>query len=351
MVVIAADHRDGSAPISFVHTPGQKEEVRRVEYRKVPHKASTEVYEQRDEQLRIRLWELGLIHDAVQKMDKRVALSNVADDHKRNSGLTMFAHKLNVEEPGSISWAGHSFGAATMVQFIKSTYYRGGEEEDEYYAPLFTPEEDSCLVRQITPKSPVVLLDLWTLPIQSPETAWLRKHPMPCYKSEKGGSNLLAILSEAFFKWSSNLEETKRIIAKPSTSEYPDQPGPHLFYPVASAHLSQSDFGLLFPWLTTKVFGAKEPERVLKLNTRAILQVLRNSGVELARTRRKDLESEDRFEVLDETILSKKKDSVRGWISLSTDPDLEVDTKTDKGPGDAVVEGEVLGETVTESER
>jgi platelet-activating factor acetylhydrolase len=347
MVVIAPEHRDGSAPISFVHTPGQKEEIKTTEYKRVAHKASTEVYESRDEQLRIRLWELGLIHDALLKIDKRIALSNVADDHKKHSGLTMFAHKLDVHTPGSITFGGHSFGAATMVQLVKSTFHRADCEIPGYEA-LFTPEDSSSIVRQVTPTSPVVLLDLWTLPLKSPATAWLKARPMPCYSSPKGGSNLLAILSEAFFKWSSNLEETKQILAKPSESdlEYPDQPGPNIFYPIASAHLSQSDFGILFPWLTTKVFGAKEPERVLKLNVRAILQVLRNSGVEVAATSRRDMEN-----LRVEKILSGEKDTIRGWVALTTDPEPKSDSATDKGPMDAVVEGEVLGETVQKSER
>jgi len=178
---------------------------------------------------------------------------------------------------------------------------------------------------------------------------------MPCYNSQEGGTNLLAILSEAFFKWSSNLQETKLIVSKPSGSEssYQGQPGPHIFYPIASAHLSQSDFGVLFPWVTTKVFGAKEPERVLKLNVRAILQVLRNSKIEVANTSLGDLELGGEAQGLleDDKILSRTKDSVRGWISLGTDPEPQADPKTNKGPGDANMEGEVLGQMVSESQR
>jgi platelet-activating factor acetylhydrolase len=328
--------------------------MRRVEYKKVAHQASTEVYEARDEQLRVRLWELGLIHDALLKIDERIALSNVAEDHKKHRGLTMFANKLAVQEPGSISFAGHSFGAATMVQFVKSTFYRSGGE-DPNYRPLFTPSDNSSIVKQVTPASPVILLDLWTLPIQSPATTWLRKHPMPCYHSREGGSSLLAILSEAFYKWSTNLNETKKIVAKPTSAENPnkDQPGPHIFYPISSAHLSQSDFGVLFPWLTTKVFGAKEPERVLRLNARAILQLLRNNKIEVASTSAEDLEvsksSIDQFQ--DEKILSKTKDSVRGWVNLGTDPEARVNGKVIKGPMNAVVEGEVLGEMMKDQGR
>ena len=40
--------------------------------------------------------------------------------------------------------------------------------------------------------------------------------------------------------------------ARPSHTQ--DIPGPNIFYPLHSAHLSQSDFGILFPWAT--VFAA-----------------------------------------------------------------------------------------------
>lgn len=361
IIVIAPDHRDGSSPISFVHTPEEKEKLRRVEYKKVAHKASTEVYEQRDEQLRIRLWELGLIHDALLKIDDGVPLKNVAANQKKNLGkdtLAGFSRMLNIHEPGSISFAGHSFGAVTMIQFVKSVFYRPTSEHKSF-KPLFSPSEKSNIVRQVTPTSPVILLDLWALPIQSPATAWLKSKPLPCYTTSSGGTALLSILSEAFYKWTSNLNDTKKIISKPSgsNSTHPEQPGPHIFYPVSSAHLSQSDFGVLFPWVTTKVFGAKEPERVLKLNVRAILQVLRNSGVEVADTNVNDLELDETSDSTaglssDEKILSTAKDSVRDWVSLSTD--LAIDSKTSttsKGPADAVVEGEVLGELVPGSER
>ncbi|KAF2868825.1 platelet-activating factor acetylhydrolase [Massariosphaeria phaeospora] len=361
IVVVAPEHRDGSTPISFINSPEEKGKLRHVEYRKVPHKASTEVYETRDDQLRIRLWELGAIHDALLKIDERAHFRNVAEGYKRTEGkdaLNMFAHMLNVHEPGAISFAGHSFGAASMIQFVKSVFYRPSSETGDY-KPLFTPSESSSIVRQITPSTPVILLDLWTLPIQSSATAWLRSKPMPCYASPNGGSNLLAILSEAFYKWSSNLNDCKKIVAKPTGAEckYPEQPGPHIFYPIASAHLSQSDFGVLFPWVTTKVFGAKEPERVLKLNVRAILQVLRNGGVEVANTGVQDLEIEDvdvakASSSQDKEILDGSKDSVRGWVSLSMELDqVNGYHKTAEGPGDAMVEGEALGKVMSGDER
>lgn len=378
MIVVASDHRDGSSPLSIHQTPDTKEKTKCVEYRPIAHKPSTEVYEARDEQLRIRLYELGLVHDALLKIDQGASLKNVAIDQAKNRDSTsMFKDVLNIHEPGAISFAGHSFGACTMVQFVKSVYHRA-DTSIPRYKPLYAPAEDSSLVRQITPANSVTLLDLWTLPIQSPDTAWLRAKSMPCYDSTAGGKNLLAIASEGFYNWGSNFRETKRIIAKPSVSnsKYPNQPGPHIFYPIASAHLSQSDFGVLFPWVTTKVFGAKEPERVLRLNTRAILQVSRENGVRVANTSAQDLEldevaSKDQNIANDTAILSRTKDSVRGWVNLSADMEngLDLDgvdrvegkslvgTPMERvgskgaGPGDAMLEGEALGQVVEANEK
>ncbi len=357
IVVVAPDHRDGSSPINHIHAPpGSKEKTKRIEYRRIDHKPSTDVYNARDEQLRIRLWEMGLIHDALLKIDTRQRLQNVAEDATRNGGkdmLTMFSHLLSVHEPGSVCFAGHSFGAATTVQLIKSTYY-SPFNAPQSYKPLFTPRPDSPLKKQITPLNPVVLLDLWTLPIQSPSTAWLRTKPMPCYDSPHGGKNLLAILSEGFFKWSSNMQETKRLIAKPPSAPTA-LPGPHIFYPISSAHLSQSDFGVLFPWATAKVFGAQEPERVLRLNTRAILQVLRGCATEVACTSVADLEFEgvDAEKVIknDDAILSQRGGRVRGWVNIGDQAEGDAglaEVQVGMGPGEAVLQGEAFGQAAVE---
>ncbi|KAF1914122.1 platelet-activating factor acetylhydrolase, isoform II-domain-containing protein [Ampelomyces quisqualis] len=380
VVVVAPDHRDGSSPLSIHNTPDEKEKLKHVEYRKIAHQPSTEVYKARDDQLRIRSTEMGLIHDALLKMDKGRKLRNITHDRSWKGGkglLSMFANVLNVHEPGAISFAGHSFGAATIVVFLKSIYWNSRQEIGNVagYKPLYIPSADSSIIRQVTPENPVVLLDLWTLPMQSPDTAWLRLKPMPSYDSATGGKNLLAILSEGFYNWKSNFNEVKRILAKPkdAKSKHACQPGPHIFYPISSAHLSQSDFGVLFPWLTTKMFGVKEPERVLKLNTRAILQVMRDSGICVASTSAQDLEiseddSQDKSVAHDTTILSRSKESVRDWVNLSPDTEDDLDrvegesligtpmervgiVNLGSGPGDAMLEGEALGQVVKDKER
>ena len=91
-----------SAPLSIHHTPGQKHKVKRVGYKSVSHTMNSEVYEARNEQLRIRLWELGMIHDALEKIDQGSSVKNVAPEHAKNSGkgiLAMFSNLLDVHRP------------------------------------------------------------------------------------------------------------------------------------------------------------------------------------------------------------------------------------------------------------
>ncbi len=55
-----------------------------------------------------------------------------------------------------------------------------------------------------------------------------------------------------------------------------------MFYVQRSQHFNQSDFGVLFPWIAKRFTKAEEPERILELNNRAMVQMLREAGVELA---------------------------------------------------------------------
>ncbi|KAK5144409.1 hypothetical protein LTR04_001571 [Oleoguttula sp. CCFEE 6159] len=363
MVVVAPDHRDGSSPIQYVRATDHFK-ARTVDYRNYSHQASQEVYEGRDDQLRIRTWELGLAHAALLKIDAGDNVNNLdpnsthhsKKESDRNEVLSMFAHSLDVHTPGHITWAGHSFGAATTVQFTKSVFWSHNAKDSppKSYKPLFTASPSSVIAQQITASSPVALLDLWCLPLRSPSTSWLWSKPMPSYApSGPGGSVILGVLSEAFFKWSGNLRDTQRALSPPSSS--PNFPAPHLFYPATSAHLSQSDFGILFPWVTKRVFKAEEPERTLRLNTRAILQLLReNPGhIEVADTSAVDGEEEAGGEAPvgagkgDERIL-RRDGGVRGWVYVEADGRVHngvgVDMDEKKGPGDVVMEEGMLGE-------
>lgn len=305
VVVICPEHRDGSAALSVIRDPAAQDRFfakntrRAVPYIKIPHEQNKETWDMRNKQLQVRLWELGLILEAILDIDSGLEMHNL-NTSTPVKGLTQLASKLDVHEPGSIMFSGHSFGAATMVQFLKSTYYAGTPELEAIEEPLFEPALDSRLRAQITPKNLLVMLDMWCFALLAPTTSALYHLPLPAYADDDptapGGSAVLAIESETFFKWTEHLHAMCRIISPDPSApvvsagafERPGSgvrlPEPNFFYVPESAHLNQSDFGVLFPWLTKKVFGAQQPERALRLNTRAILQLLRTNGVPVART-------------------------------------------------------------------
>lgn len=332
MIVIASEHRDGSTPISYIREPpsdsssmekekvSQKHAKKTVDYVKLSHTPSPEVEEGRNEQLKIRLWEMGLIHDSLLKLDEGKKITNL---NTSSTSLSMLKDQMNVHEPGKITFAGHSFGAATVVQFIKSVFYTPeSSSAPKSYKPLYSTFPKSPICSQITPNNPIVLLDCWCFPLRSQATRWLWDRPLPSYApSGPGGSAILAVESQAFFKWTEHFNATKRLLSADPSSHNPSSNGksePHFYYPTTSAHLSQSDFGILFPWITKKVFAAEEPERIMKLNVRAVMQLLRERGIEVSKTRKEDLELQgDEAETNDDVKIFGKDGGVRGWNWLS----------------------------------
>ncbi|KAI0401324.1 phospholipase A2 [Xylaria palmicola] len=321
VVVVCPEHRDGSAIASVVRAPspqgrffGRGGAKRTVPYVQIAHDATDEVHELRNDQLRIRLWELGLVHEAILAIDEGEGEDEDEDEGKGGGGgrprnlnkhaapLGGLAGRLHVREPGSIVFAGHSFGAASVVQFLKSVFYAGRPELETMGAPLYTPNWESAICRQVTPRNVTVLLDTWCLPLLAPSARPLLHLPLPAYappataaaRASPGGEAVLAVASEDFFRWREHLRATARVLSPDPSARVvaPLAAGvapPHFFYVARSAHLNHSDFGLLFPWLARKVFGSEAPARVLRLNLRALLQVLRANGVPVAATRAADL--------------------------------------------------------------
>jgi platelet-activating factor acetylhydrolase len=369
MIVIAPEHRDGSCPVTYIRNVpslnstsekrSPKYERRMVDYNRLSHTPSPEVEAGRNAQLKIRLWELGLVHDSILKLDLGEILTNL---NTSSTSLSIFKNLMDVHTPGKMTFAGHSFGAATITQFVKSTFYSPRTSEaPPSYETLFTPSSRSPISSQITPQTPVILLDIWCLPLRTAATRWLWNQPFPCYQpTGPGGSALLAVESQAFYKWRVHLKATKRLLSpNPSTDNYDYQDGaisePNFFYASSSAHLSQSDFGVLFPWVIKKVFSAEEPERVIKLNTRAILQLLRNQNIEIGATCAADMELADttKADTTDDTLILGKNGEVRGWNWLSTNveglEDVDDDEEGDeekgvgmKEPSEALVGNELL---------
>jgi platelet-activating factor acetylhydrolase len=368
LVVVVPEHRDGSCPVSFVRD-GPDGERQPVPYRSISHTPGREVEEARTEQLRIRLWELGVVIEGLlaidQGVDARWIVGGTGPKAEASHSLAMFKDGLDIHRPGSIAWAGHSFGAATVIQLVKSVFYRASPRPGTV-VPLYSPSDSAAIVAQIHPSSPIGLFDLWAYPLKFELSRWLWEKPLPTYAGDgPDGSNVAAILSEAFFKWKANLAATKQAISAHSANGRPDagRSQAHLFYPAGSAHLSQSDFGILFPRLVRIAFNAKEPERTLRLNVRAMLEVLRRGGMRLADTSDVDMElAEAASDAGDQGgsgsvpgqqdgAILLKHGAVRGWIPLSLGQDegsaAPLDERAgaelaDGSPRQAVGDGELL---------
>lgn len=343
VVVVAPEHRDGSAPVSFVRTgaagareteiagtkpahgepgidescaagsssPGSGDRVQ-VDYATYPHHVSEETADGRNRQLEIRLREVALVYSALSTLDAgRVPAGTLVSTDDTPAGTTGAAllatlqARLDIREPGRVIWAGHSFGASTMFQFIKSIHHTPPAS----HAPLFTPDSTSSspaamlpLHQQVTQSSPLLLLDLWCLPLLGKRTSHLFKQPLPQIATGNP-RRVLAVMSAEFYRWKENLNGLRRALSRDpgrrrggdldrwfeglDDGDAADVDGdgdadatePHFYYVHDSAHLSQSDFGILFPHAIRKARGA---ERILQLNVRAVVQWLREAGVVVA---------------------------------------------------------------------
>lgn len=338
VVVFAPEHRDGSGPVSVIRrrkANGEKEfSTESVPYVSIPHQLTEEMSEARDYQLSTRFTEISLLYKAIQSLDTGIIPKGTIYHGEEVVGedtqLRMFKNKLDVKTPGRVIWAGHSFGAATIVQFLKSVYYMGTEEW-KAQVPLFTLHEAEAaeLQKQITKESPLLLLDLWSLSLLgSKRTYWLWKKPLPQVlpldEGEKSGvetdCRILAIMTQQFFIWKENMWAVKWLLSRnpalrdgavreifeydPITGKKIDSPpsssvssgsatptsveelakdgekdgyrSPKLYYARDSAHLTQSDFGILFPILFRKAVA--DPKKVFDFNIRAAVQWLREAG-------------------------------------------------------------------------
>jgi len=385
IVCAAPEHRDGSAPISLIRS-SSGEHVASIPYQKHSHSPTPEVLNARNAQLRVRLWELEQLSTVLTSLNAGKTFTNYAVPSGQSEAIPALEHALDLQ-PGHITWAGHSFGAATTVQFVKSVYYHqylpdltgSGLDNHPDWQPLYTPAKNGDLVRQITPDTPVALLDLWTTPLRGEWTQWLWEKPLPCYdrqpSSEKDYANVVSIMSAEFHKWTDLLNRTKAALShrpaeavaeferreavssaassqdrtsttstpsdtaplpfpdeetpqsstpsstepsrtpsrdpslspSPSTASTPppsttSAAAPALYLVPDSAHLSQSDFGLLFPNLTRYLMKAQDPHKTIELNVRAILAVMRASGLEIENFQTPS-QSDSEKEILD-SILS-----------------------------------------------
>lgn len=325
-MVLTPEHRDGSAPVSYVRSPASPlpQNSSQIHYRRADHTPTPAVHALRTAQLRTRLWELGLIHDALLRIDSGAAPRNLNASSKAEI-LPSLAGKLAVNDPGAIAFGGHSFGAATAAQFVKAVYYSPYEGAPADFDPPYTPAADSALKRQITPRTPLILLDIWLLPLRAPRARWLWDQPLPCYApSGRGGVGIVAVESEVFAKWRVHLKLTKRFLSADPRSGRLDldkldaRPAPRFFWVEKSAHLSQSDFGILFPWAARRM-GGVEGERVVRLNVRAVVEGGREGGWVVRGTEGEGEGGEGEGKEKEKGYIFNTRGEIRGWHFLDLD--------------------------------
>jgi platelet-activating factor acetylhydrolase len=342
IVAFAPEHRDGSCPVAYAKTKRSSSvsSAYKVPYQKHAHRPDPEVLDARNKQLRIRLWELELLYSAINALNDGKHFNTYS-----SSNPPSFKSTLDLS-PGKVTWAGHSFGSATVVQFVKSIFYHESlptppEADTDDWTPLYRPSSNHTLLSQITPQSPLILLDLWTMPLRGYLTEWLWERPLPCYSDpDNPTSNVLAIMSTEFTNYTELLTRMKALLSAepvatlaklesqsetrsesesqshstgqsqsqeqfqnqlptPDTSSTTSSSAmtltnksnePLLFTTPHSAHLSQSDFGPLFPYLNRRFLKVDDPHAKIQINTRAILQAMRMCGVEVGSVRGEKLE-------------------------------------------------------------
>ncbi|KAF1974225.1 hypothetical protein BU23DRAFT_638439 [Bimuria novae-zelandiae CBS 107.79] len=136
-----------------------------------------------------------------------------------------------------ITMAGHSFGAATVVEVLRNT-------------DRFKNVQAG------------IIYDIWGAPIKPPEDDPAHRIHLP----------LLGINSEAFMYWQANFDAAMSLM-----KEAKEQEAPAVLCTVrGSVHINQSDFSVLYSNITSFFFKATvHPQRAIDLNISASLEFLR----------------------------------------------------------------------------
>lgn len=274
-VVCAVEHRDGSGPRTFVNHaksgPGSMEnnetdagvdhtsEERSHGYDTIdylfpkdnpsdtsPHNEKGVDRELRSAQIALRMAEIGEAYDVLQEICKGKG-QEVADRNLRRKGYkgasskgldgidwTRWKDRIRLDY---VTAAGHSFGAATVVEILR---------------------HDS----RFNYVSQGIIYDIWGAGMIPPDQ-----------KSSRIRAPLLAINSEAFTYWPSNFDLVKSLV-----EEAQDEPNPKPSWLVTlrgTVHISQSDFSIMYPHLCSLFLKAvANPKRALDLNINASLEFL-----------------------------------------------------------------------------
>jgi platelet-activating factor acetylhydrolase len=273
-VVVALEHRDGSGPRTFINLPKGKEKLARAgegvdvneEDRKKGYSRMDYVFpkgnkrdtmpgnkqgvdsELRAAQIQLRLAEIEeayhvmtLIHDGEGMRIEQANLRNKCDGAKGGSrralkGIDWQAWKGRYHLQ-QVTMLGHSFGAATTIEVLR--------HQDRF----------TCVGQGI-------IYDIWGAAIQPPEEAPEHRIHTP----------LLGINSEAFMYWPDNFKSVMSLC-----KEAKEQGQLAWLMTVrGSVHISQSDFSILYPRVSSLLLKMTcNPRRAIDLNINASLEFLK----------------------------------------------------------------------------
>ncbi len=271
-VVVSMEHRDGSAPRTFINLPkaGDNEATgetdipdsdRRKGYSRMdyvfpkdnaqdtmPGNEQGVDTELRSAQIKLRLAEIeeayhvmALIHDG---HGEDVAKENLRDKNEGRVGGSSrglngidwksWKGRFHLQQ---VTMLGHSFGGATTVEVLrhKNRFRFIGQG---------------------------IIYDIWGAAIQPPQDDPDHRIHTP----------LLGINSEAFMYWPDNFEKVMSLCR-----EVKEQGQLAWLMTVrGSVHVSQSDFSLLYPWLASMLLKMTvNPRRAIDLNINASLEFLK----------------------------------------------------------------------------
>ncbi|KAF2273441.1 uncharacterized protein EI97DRAFT_404321 [Westerdykella ornata] len=275
-VVCAVEHRDGSGPRTFVnhrrgpdgsvdqHPVSEKvdhwpEEIERgyhvIDYlfpKDNPMDTSPSNDQGVDTELRLaqidmRLGEFEEAHrvlcEIVKGNGEQIAKQNLRGKGYKGGtsrGLegvdwSTWTNRFHIDK---LTVAGHSFGAATVIEALRNT-----ERFQHVHAGI--------------------IYDIWGAPIKPPADDPRHRIHSP----------LLGINSEAFMYWQSNFDRVMSLM-----KEATEQGAPAYLCTVrGSIHVSQSDFTLLYRHICSLLLKATvHPERAIDLNVSASLEFLRD---------------------------------------------------------------------------
>ena len=271
-VVVSIEHRDGSGPRTFINLPekGTNQATGDVDIsdkdRKRGYSRMDSVFpkdnardtmpgnkqgidgELRSAQIQLRLSEIEeayhvmtLIHDG---KGEEIGKANLRDqDEGRVGGSSRGLKGINWQDwkerfhLQQVTMLGHSFGAATTVEALR--------HKDRF---------------QFIGQG--IIYDIWSAAIQPPEHE----------PNHRINTPLLGINSEASMYWPDNFESVMSLCREVKEQ---DQLA-WLMTVRGSVHISQSDFSLLYPWISSVLLKMTvSPRRAIDLNINASLEFLK----------------------------------------------------------------------------